>query len=434
MVIALSDTIVAPITGLGPSAVAIVRLCGEDAFAITRQWLGDWNPQHAKAKFTQLPNLDEGYVLSFQAPRSYTGEDTVEFMIHGSPASIDLLLNALIDLGARMAQPGEFAQRAFLNGKVDLDQAEGIRDTVEAQTEQQLKAANAFRTGLLGQKVKEIRAQLVEIQTQVEARVDFLEEIGELDFEETEAGLLSCLDSLEALLKSAHYGQIVRNGFKIALAGLPNAGKSSLFNALLKRNRAIVSNIPGTTRDTLEESLDLSGYRVILFDTAGMRESEDEVEKIGVELSRSTIEASQLVLYIYDASVPWSQADDELCNSINKPKLLIANKADLGYRSKEGLKVSATTGLGLEHIAENIVQQIQSLDHGGVTVNPRHAEVLESVRGHVQASLDVLTYNRPVDLMSVTLKDAIRGLGEITGETKDPAMIDQIFSSFCLGK
>lgn len=431
----LGDTIVAPITGRGPSAVAIVRLSGPQALTITRAYLPTFEPIHAQAKFVHFPNGEEGYALPFLAPRSYTGEDTVEFMIHGSPASVEQLVRALRDLGARPAGPGEFSQQAFLNGKLDLTQAEGVRETVEAETDLQLEQANRLRAGSLRRTVAELSDQLRRVQIEVEARVDFLEEIGELDFDSTRSLLASALAGLDDLLAQVPASQMVRSGFRVAILGLPNAGKSSLFNSILQQERAIVTPQAGTTRDTIEESVDLGGYKVVLSDTAGIREANDDAEKIGVERAWTVGKQAQLVWYVYDSSLGWSKLDEELVKSLSIPCLLVANKSDLpGAPRPQSIAISTRTNSGIDQLLQRTVELIKS--HGALAtpVNIRHATLLAEAREATAEALAILDHNRPVDLMSVVLQQALHCLGSVTGETATPDMIDAIFSTFCIGK
>ena len=306
-----TQTICAPITAVG-GAVATLRLSGPRAWRIAAQVFSPWpvDVEARRALYGHFLHGDDGIALPFAEGSSYTGEESVELSVHGSAKSVQALMRACIEAGAREAQPGEFTLRAWMNGRIDLTQAEGVRATVEAQSEVQLRQANALREGRLGQEIKTWRDELTGVLAMVEASTDFGEEVGELDRPRARGRLESVRGQMQTLLASAAVRRKVQNGVQVALVGRPNAGKSSLLNALLREDRAIVTPIAGTTRDTLEESVEIYGFAVRLIDTAGLRESDDVVEQIGVQRTRVAIARADYLWFVYDASAGWTAEDE----------------------------------------------------------------------------------------------------------------------------
>ncbi len=424
------DTIVAPITGPGPAAVAVVRLSGPEAWMVASEVFGSWPlvVEPRKATYGHFVHGDDGLVLPFEEGHSFTGEQTVEMSIHGSRASVRGLVDSCLKLGARMAEPGEFTHRAFLNGRIDLTQAEAVRETVDSQTERQLKLANLIRDGALRRRVDAIRDGVVKLLVAVEASTDFSEEIGELDQAATDADLASLIQELERLLQTSTTGWVVRNGLRIAIVGPPNAGKSSLLNALLGADRAIVTAIPGTTRDYVEEMADFDGLPVVLIDTAGLRDSQDEVEALGIQRSRAQAAAADLIWYVYDASIGLFEGD--LLGF--ETAVRIGNKCDLG-RLGNGLFVSALTREGLDQLVRSTLERFDSTVDVPL-VNVRQRDLLASAREALLSARTTLASNSPDDLLAVDFRDAAESLGEITGETATPDVIERIFHDFCIGK
>ena len=432
------DTIVAPITGVQPAAVAWIRLSGPDSWQIASRVFKDWPLTEVishRALFGRYVNGDEGLALPFAKDRSYTGDQSVELSIHGSRASIQTLVEACLAEGARMAEPGEFTMRAFMNGRLDLTQAEGVRETVDAQTEAQLNLANLSRKGALRKEFSDLRSRILALLANVEASVDFSEEIGELDRPAATREIDSILVVLNGWIHTANWGQIVREGYRIAILGRPNAGKSSLMNALLRAERSIVTSTPGTTRDYIEESLDIDGFRVVLTDTAGLRTSEDLVEAKGIERSLEMAARANHAFYLYDCSEGWSEEDDVYFAEIEGQGIdstVLANKVDIGEPGR-GKPISTVTMLGIDDLLSDIKQRLE-LFPVVPFVNLRHLPYVEQAHESMTSCAALLRSAVPDDLLSVLLTDAAMQLGAITGETAAPDMIERIFHDFCIGK
>ncbi len=429
-----TDTIAACITGLNRAAIAVIRVSGPQAWRVAQAVFPSWpeKPNSHRALYGEFAHGDDGLALPFAEGRSYTGEESVEFSIHGSPASVQALLELCLSAGARMAGPGEFTQRAFLNGRLDLTQAEGVRDTIESQTQTQLRQAERLRQGELMREVGAIRERLISVLTAIEASTDFSEEVGELD----EALALSRLDEADAaidrLLAGAAASQILRQGLQIALVGQPNAGKSSLLNRLMGSDRAIVTAIPGTTRDTLSETVDLGGIPCVITDTAGLRDTEDEIERMGVERSWASVRSADWIWLIYDAQAGWTKADEAFLAQLPAEPLILANKSDLA-EPERGLPLSALTGHGINSLIEEVKSQAPELSDSPA-INQRHTAHLRQAKECIAEARQAIESPVPNDLAVVGLQSGVRVLGEITGETAPPDLIEQIFHDFCIGK
>jgi tRNA modification GTPase len=427
------DTIVAPITAVG-GAVAVLRVSGPRAWVVGSCVFEPWpSPVVARhATYGRFVTGDDGFVLPFAPGHSYTEEESVELSVHGSPAAVRALVDACLVAGARMAEPGEFTLRAFMNGRIDLTQAEGVRDTVNAATDAQLRQANLLREGALRDQVRAIRREVEGVLAAVEASTDFSEEVGELD---RESALHRC-DAVRAqllrLLGEAGSARIIREGVTVAIVGLPNAGKSSLLNAVLGSDRAIVTELPGTTRDTVEEQVAIGGLLVRLIDTAGLRQTDDPIEGFGVERSRFALENSDVVWYVYDASVGWTPSDEEVWRTIERPAIGVANKSDLAVGDR-GIEVSATKGSGIDALTSATLGVIGANEPGAL-VNARHAPLLQEALCAIDRVAVTLSSDTPTDLAAVDLQAAIRALGEVTGETTPPDVLERIFADFCIGK
>ncbi|MEZ0325840.1 MAG: tRNA modification GTPase, partial [Fimbriimonas sp.] len=336
-----------------------------------------------------------------------------------------------LSLGARLARPGEFTERAFLHGRIDLAQAEGVRESCEALTEAQLRLASRVREGSISREVSRIRQEIERLLSAVDASVDFSEEIGEFDRERAAEVCAAALRAIDKLLWNADAGRIMREGYRVAIVGPPNAGKSSLLNALLKIERSIVTDVPGTTRDYIEEKADFGGVPVVLIDTAGLRETQDTVELIGVQRSRVIAAQADTVWYVYDGSEGWSDEDEMLASAFGSYVKLLANKSDLGA-SGPGMPISAMTGAGLDRLVEEIKEHAQ-VDSAEPLINRRHEPILLATRDALEA-FEMSLGEAPDDLLSVLLTQAVMQLGEITGETAAPDMVERIFHDFCIGK
>jgi tRNA modification GTPase len=451
-----ADTIVALATPPGIGGVGIVRVSGPLAAAIAQALFrparpGAWQPYHMRYGHLiddqGLP-IDEALAVQFRGPRSFTGEDVVEFQCHGGPLPLSRTLALALAHGARLAEPGEFTLRAFVNGRIDLAQAEATLDVIEAQTTLGLRLALDQLGGGLSREVRRLREQLLYPLAYVTALTDFPED--DVPTDELGAPLQAALAEIGRLLAGADQGVIVRQGARAALVGRPNAGKSSLLNALLRVERAIVTAIPGTTRDTLEETANLGGVPVVLIDTAGITETVDLVEQIGVERSRAALARADLVLLLLDGAQPLGAQDAAIALLTHeRPTVIVQTKSDLpplaevaplaaAHPQLRGVvRVSAQSGAGLDELGETVARILLGglpLSDARLVTNPRHREALRQAHGAVAEALAGLAEGRPVDLIAVDLHDAVARLGEITGETVEDDLLNTIFSRFCIGK
>ncbi|GBC93114.1 tRNA modification GTPase MnmE [bacterium HR15] len=464
MRIGTGDTIAAVATPPGEGGIGIIRVSGPLAFPIAarifqRARNAPWGNPPGKTVFESHriyfgairdPQtgevLDRALLLTFRAPHSYTGEDVVEFSCHGSPFLLQRVLKLIWQEGARPAQPGEFTQRAFLNGKLDLAQAEAVADLVRARTESQLRAALYLHEGVLSRTVRQLNEGLLALLAEVEATIDFAEEIGELDREAFAQRLEELIDRLTGLLQRAQAGRLLREGVRIAIVGRPNVGKSSLLNALLGEERAIVTPIPGTTRDLIEEAFQIQGVPIVVLDTAGLRENPDPVEQLGIERTRRAIEHADLLLVVMDLGEGLTHADRVLLAMLpaEKPRLYVWNKADLVPEStplpaldSAMVRVSALTGEGLPTLCEAILQAVNLSGVGEESLmltHQRHVQAVEEARQHLISALQATHSALPPDIIAVDLRAAWLALGTITGETVDEELVNRIFRDFCIGK
>jgi tRNA modification GTPase len=452
-----TDTIAAIATPPGEGGIAIVRVSGSEAFPIAERLFrrrGSKPFRSHCASFGAIVDpatgepLDRALLLPFRAPHSYTGEDVVEFHCHGSPYLLRRVLELVWREGARPAEPGEFTLRAFLNGKLDLAQAEAVADLIRARSEAQLRSALTLHEGALSRQVHTLAGEVLRLLATVEAHIDFSEEIGELDPHTLAPALESLLQRLDSLLQGARAGRILREGARVAIVGRPNVGKSSLLNALLGEERAITTDIPGTTRDTLEENLIVGGVPIVILDTAGLRESADVVERIGVERARRAAERADLILFVYDLTAPDWEADRALLQTLpaNMPKLLVGNKVDAAAPTQaqraqsvfpDTLLISALTGAGLETLREAILSALELQRIGEETptlTHQRHIQAVETAKRALEQAREALRQGYPPDLIAVDLRTAWLALGAITGETADETLVQRIFRDFCIGK
>ena len=437
------DVIVAPATPPGVSALAIVRLSGPPgaAVAVARAVAPALPrvPAPRRAVFSRFIDadgrpLDEGVALPFAAPRSATGEEVVELFCHGSPAIVAGLLEAARRAGARPAAPGEFTRRALANGKVDLAGAEGIALLVGAESRGAARRALGLVEGELSRRVAEVRETLLTLLAEVEASLDFAEDAGEPERPAREAALAREAAALDAFASAARATSGRERLPAVAIAGRPNAGKSTLFNALFGSDRAIVTAVPGTTRDAVAETVEFGDLRVRLVDTAGLREAADEPERLGVEAARRAAGEADVVLLLLDGSQPAGAADAAARDALGGKAILVRTKADLpqdGNGPPADVAVSARTGEGLEALKALLVRRLSRTEAGeGLLVLDRHRDALERTAAAVRAAAAA-----PADeLVAAALRDALNALGEITGETATAELLDRIFSTFCIGK
>lgn len=434
------DTIFALSTAPGMAGIAVVRLSGSQSFAIAQKLchLSSITPRHAH--FVTLYDgeeaIDEAILLAFSSPASFTGEDVVEFQCHGSRAVLNKLLTLLShQSGCRLAEPGEFTRRAVENGKMDLTAAEGVLDLIHSDTEAQRRQALRQMGGALAKLYDGWRDVLLHQLAYIEAFIDFPEEeIPESRLNEVQESIHNVITSLEKHLSDNHRGERVRDGFRIAIVGAPNVGKSSLLNCLAKRDVAIVSSQAGTTRDVVEVYLDIAGYPVILADTAGLRETGEEIEAEGIRRALQRAEDADLILVLGDASL-YPQLDEVTQKIINQhsEKLIIWNKSDLISEKKDGIFISASTGEGIEglwkKLEEIVINQMGSSSEPALT-QIRHRTALEACLCHLRQALK----QSEIDLKAEDLRLATRELGKITGRVEVSEILDVIFSSFCIGK
>ncbi len=432
------DTIAAIATPPGKGGVGVIRLSGPRSLEIATQLSGrSLTPRqahYAVFKDQQGDVLDSGLVIYFAAPNSFTGEEVVELHGHGGPLVLDGIMSALFNAGARQARAGEFSERAFLNDKIDLTQAEAIADLIDSTTQQAARGALRSLQGEFSDKISGLLKELVYLRTYVEAAIDFPDE--EIDFLADEK-IRSALDQLNSHLQTtidqANQGAILRNGLRIVIAGKPNAGKSSLLNALSGYDAAIVTDIPGTTRDIVSETINVDGLPVHIVDTAGLRDSTDTVEKIGIERAHKAMNEADHVFYLIDATQP----DESILDS-PVPITKIFNKVDLLKQAfpGEALAVSAKTGQGLDQLREHI-KSIAGLDQSTETLftaRRRHIEALQKAQASVDLGVKQLKLFNAGELLADELLQAQRALNEITGEFTADDLLGEIFSGFCIGK
>ncbi len=441
----VADTIVAPATPAGTGGVAVIRLSGPEVVSIARSMLGRVpEPRRAELHTFSYPNgdaIDVGIALYFPAPASFTGESVLELHGHGGPMVVADIVDATLSLGARRAAAGEFAQRAFLNGKLDLAQAEAIADLIESCTSQAARAALRSLNGVFSIAVDELATQLLELRTYVEAAIDFPEE--EIDFL-SDTALKQRLDlareAFTTILDKARTGRLLRDGFQIVIVGRPNAGKSSLLNVLSGEDSAIVTAIAGTTRDILREQIDLDGLAIELVDTAGLRDDPDVVEAEGIRRAREALQSADAAICLVDASTgdEAGVAEAELPEAL--PRLLVRNKIDLTDEVAgdvgNAINVSINEGRGLDALKAAIknLAGFAGTSVGSFSARQRHVDALMRARDHFNEGVSRLTSDRAGELLAEELRLAHSALGEITGEVTSDDLLGEIFSSFCIGK
>ena len=440
------NTIVALSTPRGRGALAVIRLSGPDAIAIA-QGMGLSEVEDRKATLTTLTRprdhevLDQVLLTCFRAPHSLTGEDVVEISCHGSPAVVRSVIDTTLELGAVLAGPGEFTLRALSNGKINLAQAEAIRDLIAAQTDAAVKQASRQLNGELSVALGPFKEKLVEAIVVLESALEFVEDdLPAVRVQEIESELAAVSTGVEKLARTFAAGRLLQEGIKVTITGRPNVGKSSLFNSLMGRERAIVTDIPGTTRDTLSEAIDLEGIPVILTDTAGLRETTDGIETLGMERTRRAMGDSDLVLVVLDGSTELGPSDlDLLSQTENTRRLVVRNKSDLpGFAASSGcINVSARTGEGLTTLRSAILASLHNngIEDGSLLItNARHYDLLCSTQRELEAARSALREGHSEELVLAPLHNALRFLGQITGETTTEDILSEIFATFCIGK
>ncbi|MFL0248550.1 tRNA uridine-5-carboxymethylaminomethyl(34) synthesis GTPase MnmE [Candidatus Clostridium stratigraminis] len=455
------DTIAAISTSIGEGGISIIRISGNDALAIAvKIFKGNNNRNLSDIKSYTMRYgyiieidtreiIDEVIISFMKGPKSFTAEDTIEINCHGGVIATNRVLQEAIKAGARLAEPGEFTKRAFLNGRIDLSQAEAVIDIIRAKTELSMKSALAQAEGQISKEIKLLRNKLLEVIAHIEATVDYPEDdLEEVTSEITTIRLSKILLEIDSLLSSADGGKILRDGLTTVIVGKPNVGKSSLLNSLLQEKRAIVTDVPGTTRDVIEEFMNLDGVPIKLTDTAGIRFTEDYVEKIGVERSKEKIKEADLIILMLDASRKLDNEDFEIIDAIKESKyVVLLNKSDLPNKidksdltllnSKYILDISAATGEGIDLLKDAIKQLFfkgEVTSSSAMITNIRHKQALLKAKVSLFSAVEALKNTQAIDLASIDLRDAWASLGEITGETAQEDIIDKIFSEFCIGK
>lgn len=443
-----AETIAAISTATGEGAIALIRISGDEAIAVAdRIFRGNEKPSQFPSQVQRLgeiaeagQTIDQVMLSVHRAPASYTGEDLVEISCHGGILVTARVLEACLRAGARSARPGEFTERAFLNGKMDLTQAEAVIDLIRARTDLALRSAHEQLEGRLGSEVKAIRSELVELLAHVEASIDFPEE----DIAPDEgAQLRGRLDSIRQktsdLLATAEQGRVLREGLRVVIYGPTNAGKSSLLNRLLGYDRAIVSEKPGTTRDSIEEVINLRGIPVRLLDTAGLRDSADEIERAGMARTEKFIAAADLLLHVLDRSEPKPASFNP--SPMERISILLLNKSDLpehpDWNNFDALRICCLSENGLEGLEVAIIQKISEQHlrpESGVAINARHRDCLRRALDSCDLAAGTMKNGLPPEYMAVDLREALRALDEITGEANAEEIRDSIFAQFCIGK
>ncbi|MDB5055698.1 MAG: mnmE [Bacilli bacterium] len=457
----LSDTIAAISTPVGEGGISVIRVSGPDSIVVVEQILAAKNKLsdalthtvhygHIKDSVTN-EHIEEVLVTIMRAPRSFTMEDIVEIGCHGGLVSVKKVLDLLLSHGIRLAEPGEFTKRAFLNGRIDLSQAEAVIDLIRAKSDRAFKIALKQVEGLLSLKIKQLRHKLVELMAHIEVNIDYPEhDVENLTHVFIQQKSSEAIIQLDDLLKAANQGKIIREGIVTAIIGRPNVGKSSLLNALAQENKAIVTDIPGTTRDVIEEYVTMNGVPLKLLDTAGIRETSDIVEKIGVERSKIALQDADLILLMLSAAEPLQVEDYELLAQLKDRKtIIVVNKTDLPLQIELAfiyeqvaldrvVMLSIQDNEGLEQLEKAIASlffngELESNDFTYVS-NVRHIHLLNQAKAALQEAIEAAELEIPIDMIQIDIRTAWEQLGEIIGDSVGDSLIDQIFSQFCLGK
>lgn len=454
-------TIAAIATALGEGGIGIIRISGEQSLTIARKIFRSAGSKaladhintliYGKVVDENEQAVDEVLAVYMRAPHSYTAEDVVELQCHGSIASLSKILELTLLNGARLAEPGEFTKRAFLNGRLDLSQAEAVMDIIKARSQSSLKLAMRQHRGLLSQKISSLRNILKDIIVQIEAVIDYPEEdIEDITTEQITADIATVKQQLAALSGSYKVGQLLKDGLRVVIAGKPNVGKSSLLNFLLKEERAIVSEIAGTTRDVIEERVMVGNIPIVLVDTAGIRSAQDSIEKIGVERSWKNLKQADLVLLVLDAQSRLEDDELQLIETLKEEQyFILINKIDLQqdalsaelkkYTHITPIYISAVTGAGMEEFSDKLEKFVcgnaqLNLDDNLYVQNSRHYMLLTSAIAYIADAEQALSMNISLDCVTIDIKGALEQLGMITGDTVSDEIIQEIFARFCIGK
>jgi tRNA modification GTPase len=444
------DTIVANATPLIPSAISIVRISGDKALEIGKKIFSlpeKITPR--KVYFGKIFNhkgeiIDEGLFVYFQKPKSFTGEDLVEIYPHGSVPVVKSILEACFMYGARLARPGEFTERAFLNGKIDLLQAEAIADLINAKSERAAKIAVSILEGKLSKQINALREKLINLISLIEAEINFPEDVEEIDSSLIISQLEEVKSQIDKLLASYKKGNLIKEGIKLAIVGRPNVGKSSLFNALVGYERAIVSEIQGTTRDFIEESLKIKDIPVILLDTAGLRDTEDKIEKIGIEKAQEKINEADIILFVIDASSGFTEEDKKIYDKIkDKPHIIVVNKSDLNNKPIDFFEkydnivyTSVINNQGIKELEEKIITSLGIIEkEDDLFINLRQSTLLKQAKEKIEEIENHINYlinNK--EILMIYIQEALNYLDEVVGAISTEDVLDNIFSKFCIGK
>ena len=450
------DTIVAIATAIVPQqgSIGIVRLSGSLSLQIAQTIFvtrSNWQSHHVLYGHIVQPEtgqtLDEALVLFMQAPRSYTKEDVIEFHCHGGIIPVQQVLQLCLQLGARLAKAGEFTMRAFLNGRLDLAQAESVAELVGARSPLASKMALAGLEGKLSKSIESIRSVCLDILTEVEARIDFEDDLPPLDEQEIKDQIAQALLKVKQILSTAEQGELLRQGLKVAIVGRPNVGKSSLLNAWSRSDRAIVTDLPGTTRDIVESQLVVNGIPIQVLDTAGIRDSSDQVERLGIARSQQAAQRADLILFTIDAQVGWTNEDELIYQQIKEfPLILLINKIDIACQNyqeslpsvKKIVEMAAAKNQGIEDLERAILDYVEldslTASNLEIAINQRQSAALTMAQMSLEQVQQTIENQLPLDFWSIDLRSAIASLGEITGQEVSESLLERIFSRFCIGK
>jgi len=465
-----NDTITAISTPFGEGGIGIVRISGKSALKIAEQMFIKRNRERVEIKDLQSHYLYYGFVLNpfgkeildetmmaiMRNPNSYTKEDIVEFSCHGGMLSLRKVLDTVIKFGARMAEPGEFTKRAFLNGRIDLSQAEAVIDLIQAKTDKSLRSSVVRLEGKLKKKIDLLRSKIINIISEIEAPIDFPDqEIRELEDDQIKKRIKDILKEIDVLIDTLNYGKILKEGINTVIVGKTNVGKSSLFNVLINENRAIVASLPGTTRDVIEEAININGVVFKIIDTAGLKNPENVVEKISLSKMKKVLKEADLVLALFDVNTPLSRDDIDVINEVNEAiirnqkVLIIENKIDLAekiehqkvfelLKIKKRIRISLKKGIGIKELEKKLCEKVFDglvIPENGIMINNlRHSESLLGAKKGLENVLKGINRKIEHDFLTIDLKDALDQLSKITGDVVTDEIIHDIFSRFCIGK